>query len=251
MKNLIIQYYIDVKKYTDPTYNNLTPSPLESYSSHSFKEYCRRYGHDYRKITEPKINFQHPTWERFDLWTDRSWWDKYDQIMYVDSDVVAFPWAPDIFSADNNNKAFKSPWYHKFRDMDQKSEERYRQKFSFLSDMPNASVRTKFIQPGVFIVNKNCTEHMLPLIEKYKDIKDKDINDGVFLNYCIAKSGVPLVDLDKRFNHKNNGQRMDYKTIYFLHAAGGKKHKKGVKLWKEMKMLFPDVNVDLSGLKGD
>ena len=251
MKNLIIQYYIDVNKYSDPTYNNLTPSPLESYSSHSFKIYCQKFGHDYVKISEPKINFQHPTWERFDLWTDRAWWDKYDQIMYVDSDVIALPWAPDIFSVNNNANAFKSPWYHKFRNMDKKNEEKYLEKFNFLRDLPKGSISSKFIQPGVFIVTKNCTKQMLPFVEKYKDITDKDVNDGIFLNYCIAKSGVTTVDLDRKFNHKNNGQRMDYKTIYFLHAAGGKKHKKDVKIWQEMKQMFPEVNVDLTGLRGN
>jgi hypothetical protein len=83
MKNLVIQYYIDINKYSNPTFNNLGPSPIEKYSSYSFKKYCDKYNIDYIKITEPKLGFKHPTWERFDLWCDRSWWDKYDQICYV------------------------------------------------------------------------------------------------------------------------------------------------------------------------
>ena len=31
------------------------------------------------------------------MWTDRTWWDNYDQVMYVDSDVIALPHAPNIF----------------------------------------------------------------------------------------------------------------------------------------------------------
>ena len=91
MRNLVIQYYIDIQKYTQPGYNNLKPSPIEEYSTHSFKQYCGKFDLDYCRITEPKINFKHPTWERFDLWTDPSWWGRYEQIMYVDSDVVALP----------------------------------------------------------------------------------------------------------------------------------------------------------------
>ena len=96
-RNLVIQYYIDIQKYSQPGFNNLKPSPMETYSRNSFQEYCKKFDLDYLRITEPKVGFKHPTWERFDLWIDRSWWDKYDQIMYVDSDVIALPHAPNIF----------------------------------------------------------------------------------------------------------------------------------------------------------
>ena len=77
MRNLVIQYYIDIQKYSQPGFNNLKPSPMETYSSHSLQLYCKKYDIDYLKITEPKVGFKHPTWERFDLWVDRDWWKKY------------------------------------------------------------------------------------------------------------------------------------------------------------------------------
>jgi len=70
----------------------------------------------------------------------------------------------------------------------------------------------------------------------------------MFLNHCIVESKVPLLDMDRKWNHKNNGERYDYNNVYFLHCAGGKKHKRGVKIWPKLNKLFPEVVVDLSVL---
>ena len=111
------------------------------------------------------------------------------------------------------------------------------------------TIRDRFVQPGVMILNKVNTEFMLPWISKYKDITDDRIDDGMFLNHCIVESKVPLLDMHRMYNHKNNGENFDYSTVYFLHCAGGKKHKKGVKIWPKLAKLFPEVKVDLSNLK--
>ena len=60
MRNLVIQYYIDIQKYSQPEFNNLKPSPMEEYSRHSFKLYCEKFGLEYLRITEPKLGFKHP-----------------------------------------------------------------------------------------------------------------------------------------------------------------------------------------------
>ena len=250
MKNLVIQYYIDTKKYSHPSFNNLYASPMEEYSRYSFQRYCKKFDLDYLKITEPKLGFKHPTWERFDLWLDRSWWEKYDQIMYVDSDVIAFDHAPNIFldypTIDNR---LKTAWYPKFRVATPEGA-KLNQRVNLLADLyTGETIRDRFVQPGVIILNKVNTEFMLPWISKYKDITDDRIDDGMFLNHCIVESKVPLLDMHKMYNHKNNGENFDYSTVYFLHCAGGKKHKKGVKIWPKLAKLFPEVKVDLSNLK--
>ena len=98
------------------------------------------------------------------------------------------------------------------------------------------------------ILNKMNTEFMLPWISKYKDIIDDRIDDGMFLNSCIVQSDVPLLDMHRMYNFKNNGERFDYNKVYFLHCAGGKKHKKHVAIWPKLEKIFPEVEVDLSGL---
>jgi len=61
-------------------------------------------------------------------------------------------------------------------------------------------------------------------------------------------SGVPCTEMDAKFNVKNNGQYRKDK-IYFMHCAGGKKHKKHSRIWDLMKEYYPEVEVDLSSLK--
>ena len=249
MKNLIIQYYIDTSLYTQPNFNNLYASPAEQYSRHSFEIYCKKYGIDYLRITKPILSFKHPTWERFDLWTDRSWWDKYEQILYVDSDVFALPHAPNIFEKYNNLETFKGAAYLKFRGGDAVRAKELTHNNPLLSDIPGDLIQKKSIQPGVFMLNKKSSEHMLPYISDYKNMSDKKVDDGQFLNYCIIKSNVAYEDMSLKWNHKNNGESFSYEHIYFLHCAGGKKHKRGTKIWQVLKKIYPGITVDLSVIK--
>tara|TARA_Y100000114_G_C11734500_1_gene315407 strand:- start:468 stop:1223 length:756 start_codon:yes stop_codon:yes gene_type:complete len=250
MRNLVIQYYIDIQKYSQPGFNNLKPSPMETYSSHSLQLYCKKYDIDYLKITEPKVGFKHPTWERFDLWVDRDWWKKYDQIMYVDSDVIALDHAPNIFEMyPSITNELKTVYYPKFRSATPEGA-KYNQRVNPLADSYSGStIAKRFVQPGVMLLNKENTNFMLPWIGKYKEVTDDRIDDGMFLNHCIVESKVPLLDMNRKFNFKNNGERFDYNNIYFLHCAGGKKHKKEVKIWPKLRKIFPDLEVDLSGLE--
>jgi len=249
MKNLIIQYYIDTNLYTQPNFNNLYASPAEQYSSHSFQIYCKKYGIDYIKITKPKLGFKHPTWERFDLWMDRSWWDRYDQILYVDSDVFALPHAPNIFEHYPSLDTFKGAEYEKYRKASPNECKQFYKNIDLFNEIAGEEMSKKFIQPGVFMLNKKCTEDMLPYISQYKDILDEKIDDGMFLNYCIVKSKVACTDMNTKWNFKNNGgEKFNNKLTYFLHSAGGKKHKKGTRLWEILSKIYPEVKVDLSQL---
>ena len=244
MRNLVIQYYIDIQKYTQPGYNNLKPSPIEEYSTHSFKQYCGKFDLDYCRITEPKINFKHPTWERFDLWTDPSWWGRYEQIMYVDSDVVALPDAPNVFELYKDLDTFKFAKYDRYRKMPVEIHASSNRDTIF-KDIDPAIIQRKRFQTGVFILTKKIAEAMLSTVKEYSKCK---VDDGQFLNWAVMHSGVPYTEMDLKFNVKNNGQYIKDK-IYFMHCAGGKKHKKASKIWHLMKEYYPTVQVDLSVLQ--
>jgi hypothetical protein len=118
-----------------------------------------------------------------------------------------------------------------------------------LSDIPGELIAKKSIQPGVFMLNKTSSEQMLPYISDYKNLSDNKIDDGMFLNYCIIKSEVAYEDMSEKWNHKNNGEKFNYNDIYFLHCAGGKKHRRGTQIWQVLQTIYPEVSVDLSVLK--
>jgi hypothetical protein len=246
VKNLIIQYYIDTKLYDLPEYNNLRPSEIEKYSSHSFKQYAKRIGADYIKIEQPILKYKHPTWERLDLWLSDHWWEKYDKILYVDSDVVALPHAPDVFSTHPDSSKFKVAAYRKWRESTPSQCIKLAEHNPLMKKFSGEQLKQRCFQCGVFILTKNSREQMLPVIKTYKNVGE--VHDGLFLNYSIVESNVDFEDMSYQWNVKNNGQTTDFSKIYFVHCAGQKKHQKGAKIWQVMAKYFPDVTIDYSTL---
>ena len=253
MKNLIIQYYIDINLYSQPGFNGISPSAVEKYSEYSFKKYCAKYGHDFLRVTKPTFGYKHPTWERFDLWFNSKWLDQYDQVLYVDTDVFAFDHTPDIFALYNDLNAFKSPEYRKYRMMTN-SQIESTFKNTILKDCDVYKTRRTFFQSGVWMLTKKARDVMMPWVERYKEFsgtgpvniggKEVDCDDGQFLNWAVIKSGVKYQDMDKYFNVKNNGLKKDwlYKKTFFLHVAGGKKYFTDSPVHTFLAKTFPEVN---------
>ena len=247
MKNLIIQYYIDINLYPgikkdSPSWLQIQPTSTEKYSKYSFEKYCQKYGHDFLRVTEPALLYRHPTWERFDLFFNSKWVDQYDQILYVDTDVFALDHAPDIFQHGLGLESFKSPRYSKYRNMDNKNLKKAMHEI--FDDVNLQKIRQIFFQSGVFMINKHCRDVMMPWVQKWKDF---DCDDGQFLAWCVAKSNVDYQDLNPQFNVKNNGlhRSWNYKRTWFLHSAGGRKYKSNSPLYDFLRKTFPNVNQDV------
>ena len=244
MRNLIVQYYIDTNLYSQPNYNNLGPNDMERYSRHSFEQYAQRHGLEFLRITNPKLAYKHPTWERFDLWLEPKWFDRYDQIMYVDSDVIAMPHAPNIFTKYTNLNSFKAAYYTRYRGMPlEKQHNKDINPGGIFDSVSSERMRQTRFQTGVFILTKKSAEHMLPWIKQYQDIDKKyNIDDGTFLNWAVMASSVDYEDMHKSWNIKNNGQSINFLEPNFLHCAGGKKYKQGYGLYGRLNKWFPNVN---------
>lgn len=220
MRCAVIQYNVDPKHYDQPEYNNLKPSPINHYSRLSFEKYCAKYDLDFVFMDQPKIGYRHPTWERFDLWLDRSWWDRYDQIMYVDTDVIANRDAPNVFAEEIRNE-FTLASYSRYRSLHADLHAQRNTNTIFRKISGKTLQRVRF-QTGFFIVNKLCTEHMLPWIRRYRHF---NVDDGQVLNWAVMASEVPIREVSQKYNTKYNGGSKNLNKIYFIHAAGGKKHK--------------------------
>ena len=222
MKKCIVQYWIPSSQYSDPEYNNLLQEKdqysLAEISKTSFQTYAEKYKHDFIRIEEKKINFKHPTFERFDLWLDDSWWEKYDEIMYVDSDVFALPNAPDIFLNYPTTKTFKVCNHPAFQ-LATEQEQIEHIHHGLLKQLPLDSVKWYGFQPGVFILTKTARDIMKPFIEQFKNLND---HDGHILMWACIKSKVPLTRMHEYYNYKN-AHFKGHPEIYFFHAAGHKK----------------------------
>ena len=199
MKNAIIQYYIDPFLYDLPKFNKLkTHHALADLSKKSWEDYAKKHSCDFIRVSKPKLKYKHPTYERFDLFLDDSWWKKYDQIMYVDSDVFAMPYARNIFEQYPNLNAFKFCWYKKMRTNSAEDIRKEYQK-TLLSACDPKELKEKGFQPGVFIVTKHSAKKMRDWIKLYQKL---DHDDGQILVWATIKSGVETTDMDESYNYK-------------------------------------------------
>ena len=224
MKTAIVQYYINPALYTDPTYNNLLSNvdSLAGISCRSFQSYAEKYGADFHYITQPKLGYRHPTYERFDLWLDPDWWDRYDQILYVDSDVFAIPGAPNIFDQYPDLNTFKvcesAAWQNGRKELK-----------GVLATISLEEQMMYGFQTGVFVLNRKVVEQMRPWIAQYQDI---DGHDAHILIWSTVQSQVNIQRMDERFNNKRAYFR-GRPPVYFFHAQGQKKstHGERIKQW--------------------
>ena len=220
MRNCIVQYFVDPKLYSDPEYNSLSNEQdnFAKLSEQSFRAYAKKYKCDYQLITQPKLKYRHPTFERFDLWLDATWWKRYDQILYVDSDVFAMPGAPDVFAQYNNIETLKVCESNKFQNAS--CQEHYDQlQQGLLTNVDIEVIKQRGFQPGVFILNKHVVEKTKKWIEQYQTF---DTHDGDILLWAVCNSAVGIERLSWKFNYKR-AYYSDAPKIYFFHAAGRKK----------------------------
>jgi len=196
MKNLIVQIYVDTKKYANP---NLLPS-FDELSKISFtlaKSYAKKIGVDYILITDPYINYIHPTYERFRLFEESSWTDQYDNVLYLDSDVFIYQDSPNIFEMypDLDNFKVCTHWdvvrYGKADDGG--------------------------FNAGVFMLNKYSRNQMLPYLKYRLDVPLQNHDNAALVN-CVKASEVKTQYMDAKFNAKNTGP-------WFCHIWGSGKSK--------------------------
>ena len=196
MKNLIVQIYIDTKKYGNP---NLLPS-FDTLSEISFtlaRQYAKRIDADYILLTDPYINYIHPTYERFRLFEESKWTDEYDQVLYLDSDVLVYQESPNIFEMYQSPDSFKvcTHWSYTRK------------------NRPNLGG----FNAGVFMLNRASRDHMLPYLKYRFDIPLLHHDNAALVN-CVENSKVNLEYMDSRFNAKNTGP-------WFCHTWGNGKRK--------------------------
>jgi hypothetical protein len=144
MKTAVVQIYVDLKGYSNP---DLMPK-FDDLSKVSFdlaKKYSQKVKAEYFLITDPRVNYIHPTYERFTLFEDPYWTDNFDQILYLDSDVFIYDTAPNIFEMYSSLNNFKvcQHW----------SEVRYKHK----GVLPGSHT----FNAGVFILTKHSRDVML------------------------------------------------------------------------------------------
>ena len=198
MKNALVQIYVSLDGYTFPDWIPQSDE-ISKISILSAKKYAKRIGADHFLLTDPYINFLHPTYERFRLFEQIKWTQEYSQVLYLDSDVFCYQQAPNIFEMYSDTDSFKvcQHW----------SEYKFAHK----------GMKHGF-NAGVFILTDTAKQKMLPYLN-YRIDPPYKYHDNEALAKCVEQSNVKTTEMSALFNAKN------YEDGYFCHVWGGAKRR--------------------------
>mgnify|MGYP003658233668 CR=1 FL=1 len=158
MKPLVVQFFVPAKQYKTPDYNNIGVSQeLFDYSVKSVKQYAKKYDLSYKLVTDQKINWIHPTFERFDLFFNDAWWKNYTHILYLDTDVIVWPRAPNIFNEYWGADSFK-PVRDRIALRQGLTLHKNNAKGTCLEKFKSETLRNNRFNAGVFMLTKNSVD---------------------------------------------------------------------------------------------
>jgi len=183
---------------------------LYNLSDQQAREYAVKTHSDYLQITD--CNYMpgyHPIWQRFKMFDLTA----YDQILYLDMDVVVLPNAPDIFELYKDyefsavpNQQFDNP-APSIQEYLRKDQKRY-----------NSSKNYYPFCSGVMLMRSDWLEKTKLIYEKYIPKFSKVWHDQGVLNSCIIEQGEKYNQLSHHWGQWNkNGD-------YFIHLSGWRKN---------------------------
>lgn len=144
----------------------------------------------------------------------------YDQVLWLDADVIARPSAPDIFEVVPVDH-FGAWCGEGIINQDSKP--------------PHPMYRHGYFNSGVMVCPRKFSGMMKRAIELHKNRntmlnvteRNRMLWDQTPLNHAIEESGIPVFDLDIRWNHHQSPGRCKawgfppLREAYFPHFAGG------------------------------
>jgi len=228
---LIVQFFISTDGYANPGYNQIgVNEELYIYSTKSVRQYAEKIGVDYKLCTSPKINWIHPTFERFDLFFNEAWWKQYDHILYLDTDVIVWPNSPNVFEEYPSLETFK-PVHDRIANKNTMAYHKDRALDTCLEKFDPAVLQRDRFNAGVFMLNQCAVETMKPHLD-YRNLRG---DDNEQLIYAMLESGVGVEKMDWKYNKKNGIK------CYFGHASGQKKFQSNYGMLNEAKKLFDSI----------
>lgn len=217
MKNLVWQYHIDTKRsYDGPHRKKVTMASAATVAFYAME--CEA---EYRLATHSRwwVNGYHggPAMERFQLLDEE--FDAYDYILYIDTDILVSPDAPNIFSA-YEGCSIAGINQMQSRDRDQLQAGWLR------NDFPRSEkYRDNYVNGAILLMSREFRQYLRGVfsIEDIQEDKgthwDRDgrevrwpVYDQSMVSYWLAMSPYSLTPLDRAW----------FKGPYFFNHGGSK-----------------------------
>jgi lipopolysaccharide biosynthesis glycosyltransferase len=189
------------------------------YTHSPMRKYAERIGADFIHIDTRKVNCSLTTnvnpilFEKYQLYDIL---ETYDRALYLDSDILITPKAPDIFDSVPDDKIGGV-----FEDFGMDTIDR-QTKIKLVQDkLGDVKWKKGFMNSGVFVVSKKHRD-AFKLIWTYGCLDEK--YEQTNTNWYFHKMGYKIINLDYRWNYMGI-MRTFYGTeprdAYFIHYAGG------------------------------
>ena len=192
----------------------------------TFEKYANLINADFVVIDRPKLVnlLNHPHFEKLQIY---DLFEKYDRLLFVDSDILITPNCPDIFQLVPYD-CFGAYYYSKFTNA---HDSHIREVQDVLG---NIGWKADCFNSGVMVLSKKHKVIFDPhsdLLKKWVEWRkyNKGLIDQPYLNYMVEKLHFQTYDIGYKFNHttatKNSQERFKSFIIHYPgsgHSRGGK-----------------------------
>ncbi|MHA1731844.1 MAG: glycosyltransferase [Promethearchaeota archaeon] len=195
------------------------PLAFARYSHPTFRRYAERVDAEFVIIDEARVNFRGEVSFNpllFEKYQVGDLLEVYDRILYLDTDILVTPHAPDIFEQVPEDKVGGV-----FEDFGMDTEDRRARIRAVQEDLGDVGWREGFMNSGVFVVSRAHRE-------AFRLFETCGVHDSKYeqtcTNWYFRKAGYEVVGLDYRFNYMGIMRVFHgppHRGAYFIHYAGG------------------------------
>ena len=218
-KNLIVQIFFDNKLITNNprTHTNHNRGPLITarMNDHTvFKDsieitrkYAERCGADYVLFEKPVINFFSASMERMRIIEEKQWAQKYDNILYIDCDVIIKDDCPNLFELYPQNNLRVCPTLMTKRWLLQKES-------TIVKRFGDKKVIDNYFNGGVILFHKSTLNLMRGKLKYRERFSTYAFDDQSELNWVVMENNIPMTMMSREYNCKPQTPRG--KMIHYL-----------------------------------
>lgn len=200
---------------------NIGNNPMYAPTLKSIEDYAKRIGVDFYMGTEMKLSMYNFYFEK--LQCLKLFNEGYDQVLYIDADVLITPEAENIFDQYSSPSTFYA--HHESADSEAMDRDPFVVPLSPEElDWPKINGKYRYFNAGIMLFGSEVWQSMLDGILSPPNNKAVwEFGDQTFLNYLSVKNKVSFESLSKKFNWMNCGNDDPDKkrfTANFIHYAG-------------------------------
>lgn len=192
---------------------------LSAYTLPTMEDYALRVGADFKVMGKTGISETlSPYYEKNQIF---DFFDEYEKVLYIDSDILVSPDAPDLFSLHDGDRVMAIEVENVYKAATN-------EKNALNNTLGEVEWTAKYFNSGVVLFTekyKSLLNTTDGLIDKWIDAKKNGqvsgLNDQSIFNYRVNQQSIPMQYVDHSFNYtKAWGSFNKRFSKYFIHYAG-------------------------------